>query len=400
MEDREDEICKAVLEKVKKELSGGKDALQMERKDLLARIEETALEEDGITVDLLERVMNRVYAKLRSKIGIITDLVEDDRVNEIMVNGPDDIFVEDRNGIRRVDERFGSAEELEEVMRNIAADSHREINEMHPILDARLENGARVNAVYGNISQGKPVLTIRKFAKERITIGQMVEGGTLTKQAADVLALLVRCGYNLIICGGTSSGKTTFLNALTDFIPEKERVIVIEDSRELMLDGLDNVIQMECRTANSQGAGGITMDMLIRTSLRMRPDRIIVGEVRGKEVAMMLQAMNTGHDGSITTGHGNSVEGMLLRLEAMYLMAEEIPLDAVRTQILEGIDIIVHLKRMADGKRKVMEISELVGFENGAYVVNPLFLAMNGGDAVPTGNRLCMRAKLLMSDKA
>ena len=257
---------------------------------------------------------------------------------------------------------------------------------MHPILDARLPGGSRVNAVYKNVAAGGPALTIRKFARERITMEEMVRSGTLTESCASYLKTLVSCGYNIFVSGGTSSGKTTFLNALSDFIPPKERVIVIEDSTELAMSHIANLVQMECRNANTMGQGMISMDMLIKTSLRMRPDRIIVGEVRGKEVADMMQAMNTGHDGCLATGHGNSVSGMLRRLEAMYLMGVQIPMDAIRAQIVEGIDIMIHLGRLPGGARKVLEVQELVDFENGKYVLNPLFLMDESRHLCETGN--------------
>ena len=357
-------------------------------------IEDEVMGSEDLTVSEISELVKLIYARTRSRLGILKYLAEDDGVTEIMVNGPDRVYVERKNGIVRTDIRFDSREELEEIIRNIAASCRREINEMNPILDARLENGSRVNAVFSNIVHEGPVLTIRKFAKERITIDKMTEDGTISQECRDLLRDLVESGYNILISGGTSSGKTTFLNALTDFIPKRERVIVIEDSRELMLGNIDDLVQMECHTANSQGNGEVTMDMLIRTSLRMRPDRIIVGEVRGREVAMMLQAMNTGHDGSITTGHGNSAEGMLRRLEAMYLMSEEIPLEAVRAQILEGIDICVHLTRMSDGSRRVTEVSELTGYKDGEYILNKLFGLDRNMQLIRKGNGLINREKM------
>ena len=359
-------------------------------------IEDEVMCSEDLTVSEISELVKLIYARTRSRLGILKYLAEDDGVTEIMVNGPDRVYVERKNGIVRTDIRFDSREELEEIIRNIAASCRREINEMNPILDARLENGSRVNAVFSNIVHEGPVLTIRKFAKERITIDRMTEDGTISQECRDLLRDLVESGYNILISGGTSSGKTTFLNALTDYIPKNERVIVIEDSRELALPGIEDLVQMECHTANAQGNGEVTMDMLIRTSLRMRPDRIIVGEVRGKEVAMMLQAMNTGHDGSITTGHGNSPKAMLRRLEAMYLMSEDMPLEAIRAQILEGIDILIHLARTGDGRRRVTEVSELTGYEQGEYVLNKLFTADAELRLMPTGNRLKNRSKLDM----
>lgn len=360
-------------------------------------IEDSVLEDGhGLELDEYEELIKKVYAKTRSKLGMLETYLKDDSINEIMVNGKDHFFFEDNEGIGFVFDCFDSTEELEEIIRNIAAGVHREINEMNPILDARLADGSRVNAVYKNVAAGGPVLTIRKFAKERITINEMIGRETLTHECADFLKALVECGYNIFVSGGTSSGKTTFLNALSDYIPREERVIVIEDSTELQLDKIENLVQMECHNANTMGQGMISMDMLIKTSLRMRPDRIIVGEVRGKEVADMLQAMNTGHDGSMSTGHGNSVTGMLRRLEAMYLMSAQIPMDAIRAQIVEGIDIMVHLGRLENGKRRVLEVQELLDFENGKYVLNPLFSLNGDMELVSTGNRLQNRGKLLL----
>lgn len=396
MEERVKKIYRKDLEKIRRIFSGLSD---FERETFTEDsyrkiIEDEVISEGGLTIPEIRETVRLIYARTRSRLGILRYLVDDDRINEIMVNGPESIFVEDEKGLSRADMEFESVEELEEIIRNIAAYCRREINEMNPILDARLANGSRVNAVYRNIVNGGPSLTIRKFSRERITMERMVEEGTVSAECRDVLRVLVESGYNILISGGTSSGKTTFLNALTDFIPDGERVIVIEDSRELMFGNIDDIVQMECHTANSQGNGEVTMEMLIRTSLRMRPDRIIVGEVRGKEVAMMLQAMNTGHDGSLTTGHGNSVRGMLRRLEAMYLMSEEIPLEAIRAQILEGVDICIHLTRTRDGMRRVTEVSELTGYRDGEYVLNRLFEAGEGMELVSTGERLKNRSKL------
>ena len=362
------------------------------------RIIEDQVLENQIDMDLqtCREVILRIFAKIRSKLGMLQRYIEDESINEIMVNGRENFFYEDGMGIHRVEDVFDSTEELEEIIRNIAADVHREINEMNPILDARLKNGSRVNAVYKNVAVGGPVLTIRKFSKDRLTAADMVRRGTLTQQCADYLCAAVECGYNLFVSGGTSSGKTTFLNAISDFIPENERVIVIEDSTELQIGNIPNLVQMECHNANSMGQGSVSMDMLIRTSLRMRPDRIIVGEVRGKEVADMLQAMNTGHSGSMSTGHGNSVTGMLRRLEAMYLMSARIPMDAIRAQIVEGIDLMIHMARFRDGSRRVVEVQELLDFEHGKYRLNPLFRLNSDMELVFTGNALVNRSKLAL----
>ncbi|MGN8764105.1 CpaF family protein [Hornefia butyriciproducens] len=363
-------------------------------------IESVVLErKDGFPLKECGELIRWLNSRFVYRLGVIQPYIENEEINEVMVNGIDRIFLEDRRGIYRAPESFESEEELEEVIRFIAASVHREITEMNPVLDARLSDGSRVNAVLSNVALDGPVLTIRKFSREHISMRQMVSGGMLTAECAEDLRTLVRCGYNVFISGGTSSGKTTFLNALADAIPKEERVIIIEDSRELNLEQIPNIVQMECRNANSVGKGKITMEMLIRTSLRMRPDRIIVGEVRGAEVADMLQAMNTGHSGSMSTGHGNSVSGMLRRLEAMYLMSANIPMDAIRAQIVEGIDIMVHLVRNASGARQVMEVSELTGFEGGEYVLNPLYVREDAGGLRRTSEELRNRHRLALGGK-
>lgn len=364
-------------------------------------IESVVLErKDGFPLKECGELIRWLNSRFVYRLGVIQPYIENEEINEVMVNGIDRIFLEDRRGIYRAPESFESEEELEEVIRFIAASVHREITEMNPVLDARLSDGSRVNAVLSNVALDGPVLTIRKFSREHISMRQMVSGGMLTAECAEDLRTLVRCGYNVFVSGGTSSGKTTFLNALADAIPKEERVIIIEDSRELNLEQIPNLVQMECRNANSVGKGKITMEMLIRTSLRMRPDRIIVGEVRGAEVADMLQAMNTGHSGSMSTGHGNSVSGMLRRLEAMYLMSANIPMDAIRAQIVEGIDIMVHLVRNASGARQVMEVSELTGFEGGEYVLNPLYVREDAGELCRTSEELRNRHRLALGGKA
>lgn len=386
-----------LIEEIRKKLMASGHNLTDD--EVMAVIEETVLYgEEELPFDEYEKIIKRIYARLRSKLGILDLYIKDERVNEIMINGPGTFFFETKEGMHRLEESFESTEELEEVIRNIAAGVHREINEMHPILDARLPDGSRVNAVYKNIAAGGPILTIRKFAKERIRMEDMIASGTISAECADFLYKLVRCGYNLFICGGTSSGKTTFLNALSEAIPKDERVIVIEDSTELQLTHIKNLVQMECHQANAMGQGAVSMDMLIKTSLRMRPDRIIVGEVRGKEVADMLQAMNTGHDGSMSTGHGNSADGMLRRLEAMYLMSAQIPMDAIRAQIVEGIDVLIHLGRLGHGRRMVMEVQELLDYENGRYVLNPLFLLNENQKLQATGNPLKRNRKMLLKE--
>lgn len=320
-----------------------------------------------------EKLVNRIFYSLRCDLEILQPYIEDDGVSEIMVNGKDHIFIERGGHLKRVDLSFDTVEDLEELIRRIASDVHREINELHPIVDARLEDGSRVNAVYKNVALNGPILTIRKFPQKAIDMGTLIRKKSITRDAAEFLEKLVQAGYNCFISGGTSSGKTTFLNVLSNFIPPWERVILIEDSAELQIKQIENLVRMECRQANSQQNGSVTMEALIKTSLRMRPDRIIVGEVRGKEVMDMIQAMNTGHDGSLSTGHGNSVLGMLRRLESMFLQAADFPIDAIRAQIAEGIDLIIHLGRLSDGSRKVLAISEIEGIFGGEIKTNDIF---------------------------
>ncbi len=358
-------------------------------------VEEVILDaHENLSVEEYDQVLEYMDLHVRAERGILDPYLKSEDVSEIMVNGREKIFIETGKGIVRCGESFESTEELEEYIRRIAAGVHREINEMNPILDARLPDGSRVNAVYRNVAADGPVLTIRKFGQRRMTADDLVRTGSMTQECAEALKILTACGCSIFISGGTSSGKTTFLNALTDYIPRQERVIVIEDSRELMMEQIPNLVQMECRQANSAGKGVVSMADLIRTSLRMRPSRIIVGEVRGAEAALMLQALNTGHSG-LSTGHGNSVSGMLRRLEAMCLMNANVPIDAIRCQIVEALDVMVHLTRLPDGRRVVSEVEEIVGVEAHEYNLNPLFLYEPDTGLRATGNRLMRRQKLL-----
>ncbi len=344
----------------------------------------------------LEAAIHSLFYKTRCRLGILQPLLEDESITEIMVNGPEHIFIERYGQILRCSMSFDSAEELEELIRNVAAQVHREFNELQPIVDARLEDGSRVNGVYRNVAVNGPILTVRKFSGSHMTMEDLILSGTIDRNGADLLLCLTECRYNIFISGGTSSGKTTFLNALADAVPAGERIIVIEDSSELKLAGIDNIVHLECRNSNALGRGLVTMSQLIKSSLRMRPDRIIVGEVRGGEVLDMLQAMNTGHAGSMSTGHGNSAEGMLQRLETMYMMAMPLHVDAVRSQIAEAVDIMVHLERMEDGRRQVMEICEITGYRNQAFQKNTLMVRDNAGHLQATGNHLQQRRKLLL----
>ena len=342
----------------------------------------------------VEKLIDRIFFSMRRELDILQPYIEDEQVSEIMVNGKDHIFVEKNGMIQKAEIQFDTTEDLEELIRRLAAGVRREINELNPIVDARLPDGSRVNAVYKNIALNGPILTIRKFPQKAIDMPALIKMGSITKEAADFLQSMVKAGYNCFISGGTSSGKTTFLNVLSNFIPHDERVILIEDSAELQIKQIHNLVRLECKQANVQQKGRVTMEDLIKTSLRMRPDRIIVGEVRGKEVMDMIQAMNTGHDGSLSTGHGNSISGMLRRLESMFLQAADFPIDAIRAQIAEGIDLIIHLGRLSDGSRKVLEIAEIDGVSQGEIQINMLFRYRPSKGLIRTTNHLIHTDKL------
>ena len=314
---------------------------------------------------------NRLFNSFR-KLDVLQELLDDKSVTEIMINSPNEIFIEKENQIRRWNVTFEDQERLEDIIQEIVSRINRRVNTSSPIADARLPDGSRVHIVLPPIALKGPTITIRKFP-EPIDMKKMILSGTISGEAAEFLKILVRAGYNIFISGGTSSGKSTFLNALTQFIPEEERVITIEDSAELQIRHVKNLVSLETRDANSEGEGEINMSTLIKASLRMRPDRVIVGEVRGAEALDMLSAMNTGHDGSLSTGHANSTQDMLTRIESMVLMAVDIPLPAIKSQIAAGLDILVHLQRMRDHSRKVMEISEVKGVENGEIRLNRIF---------------------------
>lgn len=307
------------------------------------------------------------------RMDILQELVEEEEVTEIMINGTQGIFIERKGRLFQWDKNFASKEKLEDVIQQIVAKCNRAVNEASPIVDARLENGARVNIVLAPVALNGPIVTIRRFPSHPIGMTDLLAYGSLTQKAAQDLEKWVRAGYNIIISGGTGSGKTTFLNALSQYIPSTDRVITIEDSAELQLQGIPNLVRLETRDSKGEGTTAITIRDLIRSSLRMRPDRIIVGEVRGSEAIDMLQALNTGHDGSLSTGHANSATDMLMRLETMVLMGMELPLSAVRRQIASGVDIIVQLGRLRDKSRKVLEIVEITGYEDGEIVTRPLY---------------------------
>ena len=306
-------------------------------------------------------------------LDLLQELVDDKTVTEIMVNGADAIFYERDGRIYTWEMHFESREKLEDVIQQIVSRSNRQVNESIPIVDARLKDGSRVNVVLDPVALNGPILTIRKFPEEAITMEDLIRWESISQEAAEYLKVLVKAGYNIFISGATSTGKTTFLNVLADYIPKTERVITIEDSAELQIHGIENLVRMEVRQADGDGVSNVTLRDLIRTSLRMRPDRIIVGEVRGEEALDMIQSMNTGHDGSLSTGHANSPQDMLSRLETMALFASGIPIQAIRKQIASSIDIIVQLERLRDRSRRVTAIAEVLDCTEDAYILNPIF---------------------------
>ena len=327
-----------------------------------------------ISIEQQVSIVEQVYSSIRG-FGLLDSIISDDTITEVMINGPQNIFIEQNGRLFKLDKEFESQRRLEDIIQRIVGLAGREVNQANPICDTRLPDGSRVNVVLPPIALCGPTVTIRKFSKTPMTIEKLIQYGSTTKEIAEKLQMLVKAKYNIFISGGTGSGKTTFLNALSNYIPKDERVITIEDSAELQIEGIDNLVSLETRNANASGAGQITIRDLIKSSLRMRPERIIVGEVRGGEALDMLQAMNTGHDGSLSTGHANSTEDMLSRLETMVLQgAAGLPLEAIRQQIASAVDIIIHLSRLRDKSRKTMEITEVVGYENGKIILNPLYV--------------------------
>ena len=363
-------------ERLRAALSAGMEGqFQIDDEELLERIDEAIRAECGteyLPLGQRVRLRRELYDSFR-RLDILQELVDDPEVTEIMVNGTDRIFVEKQGKLIRWDRSFSSTEQLEDLIQQVVSRVNRTVNFAKPIADARLEDGSRVHVVLPPAALDGPTLTIRKFP-EAFDMERLIFGGSITEEAADFLEKLVKAGYNIFVSGGTGSGKTTFLNALSGFIPAGERIITIEDSAELQIRHIPNLVRLETRAGSNEGVSPVTMTDLIRASLRMRPTRIIVGEVRGGEALDMLQAMNTGHDGSLSTGHANSAKDMLLRLETMVLMAGgELPLPAVRMQIASGLDIIVHLGRLRDRSRRVLEIAEVLGYEEGEVKLRSLY---------------------------
>ena len=321
-------------------------------------------------------IIGAVYESIRG-LGVLGQIIADPEITEVMINGYKDIFIEKAGRLHKIDNQFENSRELEIIITSFVSKAGREVNESEPIVDTRLKDGSRVNVVMPPIALNGPIVTIRRFPKEAMTVEKLIEYGSITPEIAEVLRILVECKYNIIVSGGTGSGKTTFLNALSNFIPRDERIITIEDSAELQIKNLDNLVRLETRNAGPDGKGAIPIRALIKSALRMRPERIVVGEVRGAEALDMLQAMNTGHDGSLSTGHANSTYDMLSRLETMVLQgAQGLPLEAIRQQIASAVDIIIHLSRMRDKSRKTLEIMEVTGYdmENRHIKLNPLYI--------------------------
>ena len=365
-------IKKEVAESLLEKFDFSKD---LSNEEILARIDDELVfnrYDRDITIEERMILRREIFNSLR-RFDIIQEYLDDESVTEIMVNGYESVFIEQAGIISKAEKSFESKEKLEDIIQKIVADCNRSVNEASPIQDARLSSGERVNIVLPPIALNGPIVTIRRFPDNPITMETLISFNSITREAAEFLKSLVEAKYNIFISGGTGSGKTTFLNALSQYIPEDERVITIEDSAELRLLNVKNLVRLETRAKNNEGCVPIDVRDLIRAALRMRPDRVVVGEVRGAEAIDMLQAMNTGHDGSLSTGHANSCKDMLSRLETMVLSGLEIPLSAIRGQIAGGIDILVHLGRLRNKKRVVLEISELDGIENGEIVLRRLF---------------------------
>lgn len=370
-----DDLRKTELlyEKVLRRLDMTKDTGEEELQDIILDVLEESEKEEFLPLQEKIRISRELFHSFR-RLDILQDLLEDDSITEIMVNGTEAVFYEREGRLYRSDRRFISEERLNDVIQQIAGEANRYVNEASPIVDARLEDGSRVNVVLRPVAVNGPILTIRKFPAEAITMDQLAERGSLTEEAAEFIRRLVVSKYNIFVSGGTGAGKTTFLNAMSDYIPKEERIITIEDNAELQIQGVENLVRLEARGANLEGGGAVTIRDLIRSALRMRPDRIIVGEVRGEEtVDMISSAMLNGHSGSMSTGHANSPADMIHRLETMMMMGIDLPLQAIQRQIASALDIIIHLGRLRDKSRKVLKIEEITGYEDGKVMTGTLY---------------------------
>ncbi|MBO5486938.1 MAG: CpaF family protein [Eubacterium sp.] len=389
-------IRKGVLEEIPAGIEISDEEIQNCIDEEIARIGR----EQYMRLEEKKKLRHSIFNSIR-KMDVLQDILEDEEVTEIMVNGPGNIFIERKGVLTKTELKFEHRERLEDIVQQIASTGNRIVNESSPILDARLKDGSRVNIVVPPIAIDGPVVTIRKFPKEAMTMEKLLEIGAITEEAAVFLEKLVRAKYNIFISGGTGAGKTTFLNILSNYIPSGERVITIEDSAELQIQNIPNLVRLEARNANVEGKNQVTIRDLVKSALRMRPDRIIVGEIRDQTAIDLLTAMNTGHDGSLSTGHANSPADMLNRLETLVLMGMDIPLPAIRQQIASGIDILVHLGRLRDKSRKVLDISEIEGVSQGKIQLRPLYQFQEEGEkrGTVTGQLRATGNSLLSTEK-
>jgi pilus assembly protein CpaF len=396
-----DKVYETIKNQVIEQLKDSIDLSDLQLMDLIEEIMFQASRDQFLSVVHKEKLVKQLYYSFRG-LDVLQPLIDDKTISEIMINRHDEIFIEQNGNVTRYPGKFENEQKLGDIIQSIVAKVNRIVNESTPIVDARLVDGSRVNIVLPPISIKGPTMTIRKFPEKPMTMEDLIERGALSKDIADLLRQLVFTKHNIFISGGTGSGKTTFLNALTDYIPQDERIITIEDTAELKITHLPNLVSLETRNANTEGKGGISIRSLIHTSLRMRPNRIIIGEVRGAEALDMLQAMNTGHEGSISTGHSNNTFDMLSRLETMILSGNTLPIDVIRQQIASAVDIMIHLSRMRDHSRKVTEIHEVIGIKNNEVQLNPLYVFIEDEESTPirvsgklrsTGNKLANKHK-------
>ena len=362
-----------LIGRVTKEVERNRNMSDADMKNFIqTMVHNDVLREQYLSINEQYELINQIYNSIK-KLGVLQPLLDDKGITEIMINGPSDIFIERDGRLMRAEETFADKTELEDIVQRIVSRVNREVTAASPICDARLEDGSRINIVLDPIALNGPIVTIRKFPEKVINFQDLISWGAISAEAAEFLEACVRAKYNIFVSGGTGSGKTTFLNALSNFIPKDERIITIEDSAELQIQNVENLVRLETRNANTEGKGAITIRDLIKSSLRMRPERIVVGEVRGAEALDMLQAKKTGHDGSLSTGHANSPSDMLSRLETMVLTGANFPIEAIRQQIASALDLIVHLGRLSDKSRKTLYITEVLGYAQGEYKLNEIF---------------------------
>lgn len=373
------EMKQQLQKEIRDKLDYSRELNDSQVEELIAELITRKRKDYGLDIRSAQRLGRELFDSIR-RLDILQELIDNPQITEIMVNGTEAVFVEQRGKIEKLTKQFEDQEKLQDVIQKIVAKCNRVVNEASPIVDARLDNGSRVNVVLPPVALNGPIVTIRRFPERPYTMQDLIGFGAISQELAEWLSLLVKAKYNIFISGGTGSGKTTFLNVLSCYIPKQERIITIEDSAELQIQGIDNLVRLETRNANMDECQEITIRDLIRSALRMRPDRIIIGEVRGAESVELLNALNTGHDGSLSTGHANSAADMLSRLEMMVLMGMDLPLAAIRMQIATAIDIIIHLGRMRDKTRKVVEILEITGCTEGRIETAPLFVFEEEGE--------------------